>query len=533
MDLVAELLRPGALGGRGPIDLRVTHASWVFIRGEDVWKVKRPVTFGFLDFGSAAARRHFCEEEVRLNRRLAPEVYLGVEPIRRLDDVLSVGRDDLAATGEIVDWAVHMRRLPEEASGAALLQRGALRPTELAALAERLAVFHKASPETPDVGAWGILRMNVDENFAETERFVGDLVDRETFEEARLFQRRWLSAHDELVRRRQVEGRVREGHGDLRLEHVYFMPDGRGHLEPVVIDCVEFNERFRCGDVAGDVGFLAMELDAERHPELAAGFLAHYAEASDDFELYAVLDFYLSYRAWIRGKVAALVASDVTTSAEVGRAKRIEARRDFALARSYAGRSLDPAFVVAVGGMIGAGKSTLAAALGRELAVPVVSSDRTRKVLAGLAPTDPGGPELYTDASGDRTYGEVLRRADAILRSGRNVVLDASFAEPRWRAAAAAVARDRGATFAFIEVTCSDDDVLRSRLQGRRGVASTSDATDAELEDFRRRYVSPTDSEDMPLIRVEGNADKNQLRVRALDALRRLGVLHASARTRS
>ena len=184
----------------------------------------------------------------------------------------------------------------------------------------------------------------------------------------------------------------------------------------MVIDCIEFNDRFRCGDVAGDVAFLAMELEAARRPDLAAGFLARFAEASDDFGLYGVLDFYLSYRAWVRGKVAAFVAADPERGrgrarAQAGGGAPATSRsRD----RSRAARSIAP-FVIAVGGVIGSGKSTLAAALGRELAVPVVSSDRTRKAIAGLAATARGGADLYTDAAVERTYGEVLRRAGAVL----------------------------------------------------------------------------------------------------------------------
>jgi aminoglycoside phosphotransferase family enzyme/predicted kinase len=517
-DVVKGLCRPGALGG-GAVELRTTHASWVFLRGDDVWKVKRPVALGFLDFRTLEARRRFCEEEVRLNGRLAPQIYLGVEPVRRSARGLTVGA---RAPGDVVDWAVHMKRLPDDASAAARLARGTLDAEDLGALAETLAVFHRACREAPSLAGEAALRANVEQNFGETEAFVGELLDRDTFDEARAFQLGWLSAHGDLVRARQREGRIREGHGDLRLEHVYLMRDAEGRPRPVVIDCLEFDERFRCGDVAADVSFLAMELEAERRPELAAGFLARYAEASDDFGLFAVVDFYLSYRAWIRGKVAALVAADAASSPEARRAKRLEARRDFALARSCAGRALDPGFVVAVGGVIGAGKSTLASALGRALAVPVVSSDRTRKAVAGLSPTARGDAALYTEARRDAIYGQVLRRAEAVVRAGRGVVLDATFAEPRWRAAAGAVARAGGVPFVFIEVTFADEEALKARLRARRASPSTSDATDLELEGFRRRYVPPAESEGAPLLHVDGGGPEERTLASALAGLRAL-----------
>jgi aminoglycoside phosphotransferase family enzyme/predicted kinase len=499
-----------------PDEVRTTHSAWVYLRGGDVWKIKRPVRLGFLDFSDPEARRRFCEDEVRLNRRLAPDVYLGVVPVRRAGRGLTLGGD-----GEIVDWAVHMRRLSDEASAAAMLARGRLGAAELAALAERLAVFHREARETPEAGGRAALARNVDENFAETERFVVDLVDRRTFEDARAFQQGWLAAHADLLDARVAQRRIREGHGDLRLEHVYFDEATR---RPLVIDCVEFSERLRCGDVAADVAFLAMELDAEGRPELAAGFLARFAEASDDFGLYAVLDFYMSYRAWVRGKVAAIVAGDAQAPAAAREAKRLEARDRFALARSYAGRPVEAPFVIAVGGLPGTGKSTLAAALGNALAVPVVSSDVTRKRMAGLAPDARGPVDLYTDANRDRVYAEVLRRGGLAVAAGRGVVLDATFAMRRWRAGAVTLARGGSAPCVFIEVVCADPAVLRARLAGRRGKPSVSDATDAELEALARRHERPGASEGLAVMRVDGGGTPEAALESALGGLRRLGI---------
>jgi aminoglycoside phosphotransferase family enzyme/predicted kinase len=522
-DLAPAVRRRGGLDAGAPVELRATHASWVFIAGGDVWKVKRPVDLGFLDFSTVEARRRCCEDEVRLNRRLAPDVYLGVVPVRRDARGLALDGD-----GAIVDWAVHMRRLPDEASAAARLARGALGPDELDALAARMADFHREARETPARGAPTTLRANVAANLAETEVHVGDLVDRATFDDVRAFQTRWLGENAALVQRRVDEGRSRDGHGDLRLEHVYFLEGGAA--PPVVIDCVEFDERYRAGDVASDVAFLAMELELAARADLASGFLARYAEASGDFDLYRVVDFYLSYRAWVRGKVAALIAADDAAPAELRKRKRAEARRDFALARSYAGRALDQAFVVVVLGMIGSGKSTLAAALGRALAAPVVSSDRTRKALAGLAPTERGGPDLYTDASRARAYAELLRRAAGVVRSGRSVILDATFSEERTRREASALASTHGARTVFVEVIC-DEATLRARLAGRRAGGTVSDATDAELDGLARRYEPPAPREGA-LVRVDGAALPARVAAEALAQLGSLGLVPATERRR-
>ena len=237
----------------------------MFLIGEDVWKVKRPVDFGFLDFRTVQARRRFCESEVHLNRRLAPGVYLGVEPVRRSEQGHTI-----AGAGPIVDWAVHMRRLPDDAAADVLLARGALDGAMLGALAERLASFFASARLAPELGRPAVLAANVAENFAQVRPFVGEIVDWTIFEEVEEFQTAFLRAERDLFEARIEAGRIREGHGDIRLEHVYFL-DGEhgddGHLSPVVIDCIEFSERFRCGDIAGDAAFLAMELEGARRPD--------------------------------------------------------------------------------------------------------------------------------------------------------------------------------------------------------------------------------------------------------------------------
>jgi aminoglycoside phosphotransferase family enzyme/predicted kinase len=484
--LVRDLLRPGRYPGPRvrAVELRSTHASWVFIVGDNVWKVKRPVRYGFLDFSTQHARRACCEDEVRLNRRLAPEVYLGVEPVR-LGPSGHTLLDEPA--GRVVDWAVHMRRLSDERCARTLLSRNRLRPVHLRALAARLATFLAEAPRTPSFGAVASLRTNVDDNFQQTRPLVGDLVDEATFEETRAFQLRALADGEERFARRVRDGRCREGHGDLRLEHVYFDDDDDGP-RPTVIDCVEFSERFRSGDAAGEAGFLAMELELERRPDLAAGWIARFAEASHDFDLYGVLDFYLSYRAWVRGKVAALVAADPAAATSVREAKRAEARRDFALARSYAGVPLDGPFLVAIGGLIGSGKSTLASEIGDALAAPIVSSDRTRKTLAGLSPLERGDAGLYTDEHTRATYEEMLRRATEVLSSGRGVLLDASFSKRRWRDAAGALAARMRAPVVFVETRCPDEQVLRRRLRARGDAGVESDAREELLDPFKASY---------------------------------------------
>jgi uncharacterized protein len=531
-EIVHDLLRRGAYGmASGKVTLRTTHASWVFLTEADVWKVKRPVELGFLDFRDVEARRQACEEEVRLNRRLAPDVYLGVEPVRRTARGHALGGDG-PGDGPIVDWAVHMRRLPDAASADALLEHGRLDANSLSRVAERLATFLRAARPTPEFGTPAALGRNLDENFDQVASFVGELVGEETFDEVQAFQRRELTRNAARFAERVAAGRVREGHGDLRLEHVYLLPAKDGPPQPVIIDCIEFAERFRCGDSAAELAFLAMELESADRADLAAGLIARFAEASDDFGLYGVLDFYLSYRAWVRGKVAAFVAVDPSTPFAVSASKREEARHFFGLARSFSGSPLDRPFLIAVGGAIGSGKSTLAAELGRELAVPVVSSDRTRKLLAGLPLTTAADGRLYEKGERDLTYDEVIRRARQVIQSGRGVVLDATFSTRRWRQLAAEAAHSGQVSFVFVEARCQPE-LLRRRLAERGKKPSVSDATEALLESFLKDYEPITPLDPQPCFVVE--TDKSP-ELASRDALRQLattGILPAAPRLAS
>jgi len=483
--LVTDLLRASnhPVAPDEIVELRTTHASWVFLTSRDALKVKRPVDLGFLDYRTLEARRQACEDEVRLNARLAPGVYVGIEPIRRDETGHHVG-----GAGTLVDWAVHMRRLPDRASAQALLAAGHLGAARLEAVAHKVARFLLDAPQTPRFGELPHLRRNIEQNLDQSIASLAhdELVDRETLDEIWRYQDQELRFRKDRFAARVAAGRIRDGHGDLRLEHVYFLSGPDGAEVPVVIDCVEFSQAFRAGDVANELAFLAMELEAAGRADLAAGFVARSAEALDDFELYGVLDFYLCYRANVRAKVAALIATDPQATHDLRMQKRAEAQRDFALARACAGRPLGAPGLVAVGGVIGSGKSTLAAALGRALAAPVISSDRTRKALAGLAPEQRGGSDLYTAEHTEATYAELMRRAEIVLASGRTVVLDATFDDPRWRELATEVARTYGANHAFVEASCPDWDILRWRVHQRAQRGSPSDADDALIE----RYIA-------------------------------------------
>jgi predicted kinase len=319
------------------------------------------------------------------------------------------------------------------------------------------------------------------------EPFVGRFLSRETFDAVRSWQLGILEREPGRFQARVEHGRIRDGHGDLRLEHVYFE-----NAAPTVIDCVEFNERLRCGDTAADVAFLAMELTARSRADLAELFVADFALQSDDHDLYAVIDFYAGYRAWVRGKVAAFLAADPSTLPEKAARKAEEARTLFALARSHTEARPGARPVVAVGGLIGSGKSTLAEALGRAAGMPVISSDRMRKALAGVRASERAADSAYSPGFSARTFDELFRRATVVLESGRGVVLDATFRERALRLRARDLARRHGRRFLFAETVC-EEATLRERLRRRAAGSSVSDAGEALLERVRTEFEPVTE----------------------------------------
>ncbi len=458
-----------------------THVSWVFLTEREAFKIKKPVQLGFLDFSTIERRKAACDAELRLNRRLALDVYRGVEAVREHDGVVTVG----GAEGRIIDWAVRMRRLDESTRADVLAARGQLGKREIDALARRIAEFHRSARARPDLGA-GHVAAEVEENFGQTRATIGRYLRPEEIGELVTWQRAFMAQNGTLFDERARDGYVRDGHGDLRLEHVYFDEDGIR-----VIDCIEFDERYRMGDVASDVAFLSMDLAFAGRTDLAERFLATYASETGDYGLYDVVDFYESYRAFVRGKVSAMLASDATAPADIRAQAEHLGRRYFVLALSAGHRPLLEPSVTAVGGLIGTGKSTLADALADDLGAAVVCADRTRKQMLGvpaLQRIDPGTFEgAYHPAFTGRVYQEVLQRAEHVLASRRPVVIDASFRSRSMRDDVRLLSARHGAPFCFVECRAADS-VVRERLRGREKGSEVSDARVSLLDDFAARF---------------------------------------------
>lgn len=488
-DLDEELSKPeayAAVAATEKVTIEQTHVSRVFLLDRDVFKIKKAVALGFLDFRELEQRRSACEAEVRLNARLSPHVYRGVVPVcLREDHHLTLG-----GHGIVVDWAVHMVRLDDRLRADHRLAEGRLTASIVDAIADRIARFHEAAScgeAEARCGRRAAVERNVAENFEQTRALPeADLSSAERDAIVR-FQSDFLRDHAHLFERRLREGRVRDGHGDLRLEHIYVGDGG----DVTIVDCIEFNERFRYGDVAADVAFFSMDLSAHGRDDLAECFLAAYARASNDFDLYAVVDFYESYRAFVRGKVSAMTAADVALSEDERRRAHAASRRYFEQARRAGSARAKAPMLVAVGGLMGSGKSTISDRLAETIEAPVVDADRTRKAMLGVGVNDPvrvppwQGP--YDPAFTDRVYAELARRARVVLASRRPVIVDASFRTAKMRSAIRALAAELGVPFRFVECR-ADPEVCRHRLAQRETTTTVSDGRLAIFDDFRKHF---------------------------------------------
>jgi aminoglycoside phosphotransferase family enzyme/predicted kinase len=480
--LIAALSQPRAYPD--PVDVvevRQTHISVALLAGRWVYKIKKPLRLGFLDYSTLERRRHFCEEEVRINRRLAPAVYVGVVAVAEQDGLVRV-----EGPGAVVEWAVKMVRLPAEATLRACLERGEVGPDRLVAVAvaRHLAAFHARAERSPAIAGsarFAAVARNARDNFTEAadNDQVRTTVSRAVFERLKMLTEAALERLHDTIEARAARGVPCDTHGDLRLDHVYLLPRDAGAApEIVIIDAIEFNERFRHADPVADMAFLVMDLEAAGAHGLASAFADAYFEASGDFEGQDLLPFYTAYRAAVRGKVEGLksaapeVAADDRTRAE----QKARARWLLALGALEAA-PLRPCLLL-VGGLPGTGKSTLARGLAERAGFTVIRSDLVRKELADVSAAASGssafGHGIYTPEWTDRTYTECLRRAGAELFEGRRVLVDATFAAEARRRLFLDAARGWGVP-GMLLVCRADEAVIEKRLRDRKDDASDAD----------------------------------------------------------
>ncbi|MFZ5585262.1 MAG: AAA family ATPase [Thermodesulfobacteriota bacterium] len=457
-----------------------THISHVLLTGPYAYKVKKPVDFGFLDFSRLELRRRFCHEELRLNRRLAPEIYLAVWAVVRTGDGLALA-PDREPDADVVEYCLQMIQMDRERQMDRLLAAGGVERADVQGLAGVLAEFYQNAASGPEVEFFGRpeqVRINVEENFRQTEAFQDVSVAAGRWRAIRDYALAFLANERARLEQRVAEGRVREGHGDLHAANVNLPPGGRA----IIFDCIEFNQRFRCQDAAADLAFLAMDLDFHGREDLSASLVEAYVEASGDRGLAGVLDFYKCYRAVVRAKIHGFSFDDSGQDGAYRFHDIHKARAYWRLAARYAGGG-PPHFLVLVMGLMGVGKTHLAGQLMRATGWLGVNSDAVRKQLHGLAQDqrsyEAWGQGLYGAGASQATYQELWEIAQARLAMGASVVVDASFRERAWRRRFADLARAEGAGLLLVEVAAAPE-VVAARLRARE--ASGRAVSDGRVE---------------------------------------------------
>ena len=495
------------------VELVQTQMSFIFLSDDYVYKVKKPVNLGYLDYTTLDKRHFYCQREIELNRRLCPEVYLGVVPITK-----GKGSFLMGGQGEVIEYAVKMCRLSQEAMMDMLLTNNQVSTEMVARVAQRLVEFHQKAETNAGISAFGglnAIKINTEENFTQTEKYIGKTISQEEYQRIREYTDSFVEENASLFRRRVEGGRIKDCHGDLHAAHICFTNG------ICIYDCIEFNDRFRYCDIASEVAFLAMDLDHYGRADLSDAFVNAYIDMSQDRELSQLLNFYKCYRAYVRGKVESFKLDDpYITKAEKRQTLDI-ASSYFDLADSYI-RSKPILFITA--GLIGTGKTTLAQALARRLGLVVISSDVTRKQLASISVTEHRFEEfntgIYSAEFSRKTYDKMFSQAKDILSGGRSVILDASFSRAEERLKAKGLAEKLGTDFFVVECRL-DAESIKQRLAERLKESTTSDGRWEIYEPQKRQFEPVTETSPTNHVIIDTSAPVNKTIRQVLDKLPR------------
>ena len=460
-----------------PIRLMQTHVSYVFLTGDYAYKVKKPVNFGFLDFSTLEARQHFCLEEIRMNQQNAPELYLEVLPVTQEGDGF-----ELNGAGQPAEYTLKMREFSQDDLFICLFEQGRLTKTYMEELGRIVAQFHAKAQTSDYIRSFGEvsqIRQAIDENYEQTEKYIGGPQTLQQFEETRQFTDAFFANEQELFNSRIQNNWIRECHGDLHLRNICLW-----HDKIQLFDRIEFNEPFRFVDVMYDIAFAVMDLEARGRKDLGNAFLNTYIEQTGDWEGLQVLPLYLSRQAYVRAKVTSFLLDDPAVPEDSKQEALVTAAQYYKLAWEYT-RSQKGQLIL-MSGLSGSGKTTVARHLARHLGAIHLRSDAVRKHLAGIPLEQPGGADLYTPEMNQKTYDRLLELGIKLANRGFSVILDAKYDRQAFRQDAIAQAEHLQIPVRIIHCTAPEE-VLRDRLLSR-----TNDVSDATA-DLLTQQVAATE----------------------------------------
>jgi uncharacterized protein len=491
-NLIQQMLQPGFYPHRvkEAVQLIQTHASFVLLTGDYAYKIKKPVNFGFLDYSTLAKRQHFCTQELMMNRRTAPEIYLEVVPIIQKGDrfQLSSNSQSLMDAEIPVEYTLKMREFSQELLLLSLLERGEITEQLMEDLGREVAKFHSATISNNYIRKFGEvsqIREAIDNNYLISQKYIGGPQTQTQYQETKNYTDLFFEQNQELFDRRIANNKIRECHGDLHLRNIALWQN-----KILLFDCIEFNEPFRFVDVMYDVAFTVMDLESRGRRELANAFLNTYIEQTGDWEGLQLLPLYLSRQAYVRAKVTSLMLDDAAISTAEKAEISQTAGHYYQLAWEYTKPRQGK--LTLMSGLSGSGKSTLARYLSRRTGAIHIRSDAVRKHLGGIPLNERGGQDLYSDEMTAKTYTRLLELGIMLAQRGWNVILDAKFDRQNLRSTAMNTAESHSLPLQIVYCTARVE-ILRSRIEQRRG--DIADAT-AELLSSQQAAFEPfTESE--------------------------------------
>jgi aminoglycoside phosphotransferase family enzyme/predicted kinase len=514
-ELVSFLSNPKAYNH--PVDTVTvvqTHISYVFMAKPYVYKLKKPVDFGFLNFVSFEDRKFYTFEEYRLNSRISPEIYIGVVAIVKDGNSFRLVEDTTYHENDVVAYCVKMKYIDDSYSLKHLLKHG-IGHQLLSLIAQKIYMFHNEADNTEGLRGFGGINeisKNSLENFDQIEKYIGAIVTKDNYDFMRKWTENFIKQNTTLFENRNAGGFVRDCHGDLHCEHIYYK-DGT----IIILDCIEFNKRFRYIDTISDIAFLLMDLDVQGNTADSNRLCAQYIQLSGDYDGVLVLPFYKSYRAMVRAKINSFQSDNEGITKKEREGFIQKASQYFQLAKQYMQLKSNGVIYV-VFGNIGSGKSTIAMELAALTGGIVINSDALRKKLAGLEIFDNAkanvGQGIYNPEMTEQVYATMKQKALAIAQKGIDVILDGTFYSKKLRNDFYHFFKDKGIDIHFIFADCSQDELVK-RIEQRQKAASVSDATVETFVQLKDRFEKPdNDEQHVYIINTESGIDDiyNQLK---------------------
>jgi hypothetical protein len=491
-----------------------THISYVVLTGKYAYKIKKPVNFGFLDFSTLEKRKYYCQQELKLNKRLCPDIYLEVLPITKKNDFY-----ELNGEGEPIEYTLKMKEFPQEKIMTNQIKKDNVDDATFENITDILVNFYRNDAQSDEVDSYGdikVIKENTDENFSQTEKVIGKTIDKKTFDFIKNSTNQFLMEKKQLFEKRIKQGYINDCHGDLHTGNIV-IDDGK----ICIFDCIEFNKRFRYGDVASDIGFLAMDLDFLGFPYYSSQLIENYSKKSKDADIYKLINFYKSYRAYVRGKVTGFKLDDPNISQNERESTVGLAKKYFDLSYYYSNLislklNLTKPILFITCGLTGTGKTTIAKKISQDYNSLLLSTDLIRKKMEGINIYEKHHDEynkgLYSPEKMQLVYDKLIKEAEKNLKAGKNVVLDATFKTKKNRDKARFLARNTNSKFLILN-SIMPENLVKKYLNERVKRKSVSDGRWEIYEKQKKSFEYLSSSEKYIEIDVSNKEFDYQLTV--------------------